>query len=253
MVRRVRKVQQELFVTTRGKVKKAHGGKRKGAGRPVADGRTRPSERHGRRVRFKPSQPVHVTVRCVDAIHGLRRRLAYLAIRAATFAVTHRGENRDFRIVHLSIQRNHLHLICEARDWEALARGMQGFQISAARRLNRVFEREGGRVFADRYHAGVLATPRQVRNALAYVLNNWRRHGEDRRRAWTMDPFSSAAGFAGWSERADNPFVPPLPAGYRGLITWFPKTWLLSVGWRRHRLISLTEVPGPIARMSAAG
>lgn len=39
------------------------------------------------------------------------------------------------------------------------------------------------------------------------------------------------------------PFVPPLPPGYRGLVTWFPKTWLLSEGWRRHGLIGLREVP----------
>jgi len=39
--------------------------------------------------------------------------------------------------------------------------------------------RRRGQVFADRYHAVTLTSPRQVHHALAYVLNNWRRHRED--------------------------------------------------------------------------
>src|SRR5262249_51577855 len=32
------------------------------------------------------------------------------------------------------------------------------------------------RRLGDRYHARSLSTPREVRNALVYVLNNWRKH-----------------------------------------------------------------------------
>ena len=46
-------------------------------------------------------------------------------------------EKDSFRICHFSIQRHHIHLVCEADGAEALARGIQGFAISAARRLNR--------------------------------------------------------------------------------------------------------------------
>ena len=57
--------------------------------------------------------------------------------------------------------------------------------ISAARNINRELgertgDKQSDRVFADRYHARVLKTPRQVRNTIAYVLNNWRHHGEDK-------------------------------------------------------------------------
>ena len=66
----------------------------------------------------------------------------------------------------------------------ALARGMQGLQISAARRINAaITKRSGhersGKVFSDRYHAQANKSRRQARHALAYVLNNWRRHRED--------------------------------------------------------------------------
>jgi REP element-mobilizing transposase RayT len=109
---------------------------------------------------------VHVTLRVASAVGMLRRRRVYHAVRRA-LAATGRD---DFRVVHLSIQRNHIHLIVEADDREALIRGMQGFQISAARRLNAAIsdgEPRRGAVFLDRYHARVLSSPRQVRNAIA--------------------------------------------------------------------------------------
>ena len=101
--------------------------------------------------------------------------------------------------MHLSIQRTHLHLVVEARSRVALAKGMQSVLISAAKQLNRAL-RGRGTVFGDRYRATILRTPRQVRSCVAYVLNNWRRHGEDRGRTWLVDPFSSAISFGGWKE-----------------------------------------------------
>src|SRR5262249_56829010 len=95
------------------------------------------------------------------------------------------GLRARFRIVHVSIQRNHVHMLVEADSKLALARGMQGFQISAARNINTLlgpdkYRRRRGPVFADRYHLEVITSPRQARHALSYVLNNWRKHREDR-------------------------------------------------------------------------
>jgi REP element-mobilizing transposase RayT len=68
----------------------------------------------------------------VADVSSLRQRDMYLQLREATI-VTAKREN--FRIVHMSIQRNHIHLIVEAEHKEALSRGMQGFSISAAKRV----------------------------------------------------------------------------------------------------------------------
>jgi len=38
------------------------------------------------------------------------------------------------------------------------------------------------------------------------------------------------------------------PPTYQALVTWLPKTWLLRVGWTKHRAISVYEVPGPEQR-----
>ena len=113
----------------------------------------------------------------------MRRRFTYRAIREATLTTARR---EDFRIVHVSIQRTHVHLLVEANDKDALASGMQGFQISAAKHLNAAISRgrpgprRRGTVFPDRYHAQIITSPRQARHAMSYVLSNWRKHEEDR-------------------------------------------------------------------------
>src|SRR5262249_9688541 len=124
--------QLELVLPTRG-------GRRKGAGRPAKGPRS--SERHKARPLHNHRHPVHVTTRVVGDVSNLRHRDMYMQLREATI-VTARRE--DFRIVHLSIQRNHLHLIVEADHKDALSRGMQGFSISAAKRINAtITERTG--------------------------------------------------------------------------------------------------------------
>ncbi len=182
-------------------------------------------------------------LRVAPEVGRLRRPAAYRALRAAAAHVLGRA---DFRIVHVSVQHNHVHLLVEAVDRRALARGVQAFEIVAARRLNRALGRPRGRVFVHRYHATVLTTPRQARHCLAYVLNNWRRHREDRRtpaaRRAAIDPYSTAIHFDGWRGVAGRFATPP---GYEPMPAAAPTVWLLTTGWRRHGPIDPREVPGP--------
>jgi hypothetical protein len=125
---------------------------------------------------------------------------------------------------------------------------MQAFQISAAKRLNQAESLRSGRkrsgpVFPDSNNAEVIATPRHARHTLSYVLNNWRKHKEDRAPAtktWILDPYSSAVSFNGWTERTHW----DVPADHEPLPVCQPQSWLLREGWRRHGTISVFEVPG---------
>jgi hypothetical protein len=157
------------------------------------------------------------------------------AVRGALAA----GHKRDFRVVHFSIQSNHLHLIVEANDKDALSRGMQGLTVRLARAVNRAL---GGRgtVFADRYHAHELKSPRETRAALLYVLQNWAKHGP----GGTYDPCSSAVWFDGWSTAPADQAPAPMVAR--------PRTWLVSVGWRRHGLLRPDERPGALVGSRSA-
>ncbi len=173
-----------------------------------------------------------MTVRVKEGLPGLRSKPVDAALRAAFAAGCNRG---GFRLVHYSVQRNHLHMIVESTDGRCLSRGMQGLLIRVARALNRLWC-HSGKVFADRYHDRVLRTPKEVRICLAYVLNNARRHGL--RLAQAVDLYSSGCWFDGWREKFRTRGMPaacPVAAA---------RTWLLSTGWRKHRLISLEEVPG---------
>jgi hypothetical protein len=128
-----------------------------------------------------------------------------------------------------------------------------GFEVSAARHINRAIgERTGtrrrGAVFADRYHARALRSPREVRNGIRYVLNNWIHHSEHEApfaRSWQIDPYGSGIFFEGWQEREHEVWCFKPPKGYEPLVVWRPRTWLLKTGWaKRHGMISMREVPG---------
>ena len=198
-----------------------HGGWRPGAGRP----RTAPTiVRHRTRARQRSNQPAHVTLRLAPGLPSIRRRA--FGFRAAV-ANAHKD---GFRICQVSFQRNHIHLIVEADDNMALARGVQGFAVRIARRVNRLLRRSG-KVFAERYHVRALRTPKVARTALVYVLFNNKHHGQP---GWELDPFSSARWFDGIAERP--PDETPCPVAE-------PRTWLLKTGWRRLGLIQVWECP----------
>ena len=213
---------------------------------------------HKERESFKASEPIHVVLRVEEALRPLRRMDIYRAVRGATLVVASR---EDFRIVHISIQGSHIHLLVEASGKTALSRGMQAFQISAAKRMNAVVKqvdpethevkRRSGKVFSDRYHAEVIANRRQARHALAYVLNNWRKHREDQSLTWKVDRYSSGISFRGWKAFADRSFAFTVPADYEPMIVWEPKTWLLSRGWMLYGRIDFYEVPTPPKRTMA--
>jgi REP element-mobilizing transposase RayT len=216
------------------------GGRRPGAGRKKLDPK---APTHAARAQLSPKDGVHVTLRCVRGVPRLRQDSMYRAIRRVML----RYLNNDlFRIVHISIQKNHLHLIIEAANKEALSRGMQSLAINLARAINRAWGRGGGKVFAYRYGAKQIRTKSYARNALSYVLNNWRRHREDFYN-WNnpskamLDEYSSAVLFTGWTVKFGKP-----PPDYEPLPVSKPRTALLVSGWKDFGLIDPTERPGPL-------
>ena len=212
-----------------------HGGKRANAGRKKSEAfKYDPS--HATRPELSFKHPLHVMLRTLASVPRLRQRDGYEAIRAA---LLHFVDGASFRIVHISIQGNHLHLVAEAANKDALRRGMQSLAIRAARALNAAFEREG-KVFAFRYHAKQIKTALYARNVLSYVLNNWRRHGADRREeGMPFDRFSSAWAFEGWAKRTRDRDDYGLPVSS-------PRTQLLIFDWELYGLIDPFERPGPL-------
>ncbi len=224
------------------------GGRRKGAGRPRSTRRRRVP--HTTRPALASRFPVHVTLTVRAGLPRLRGFAVSKTLRRAFVhacgAPGSRTEGRGFRICQFSIQGNHIHLICEAKNQVALSRGVQGFKIRVTRALNSHWRARTGTVWADRFHQEIMKSPRQVRNAICYVMQNARRHNE-RLPAWAagVDPFSSAWYFHGWRDETWRKGVtPPRPdPDDPGDPVADAHTWLLSVGWRRRGLIATKEVP----------
>jgi len=221
-----RKGQLEIDLRPRTK----RGTLRKKLGRPITGRRMDP--RHRTRPDHDARHPVHIVLRVTREVSNLRTHRAYRAIRRAIDRCRARS---DFRVAHMSIQSNHIHLLVEADDKDALRSGMQGFAISAARRLNRELRRPRGHVFAFRYHATPLTNPTQTRNAISYIVNNWRHHRCDRYDTRRFDPYSSAHAIADWRIAPHPDQLPVVRA----------TTWLLADGWKRAGDIRYDEVPGP--------
>jgi putative transposase len=215
------------------------GGARRRAGRKA--GARRPTPHRARPV-HRAAIPQHVTLRVLS--RSLRSQFVFPTVRGAIDAANRRNRGR-FQIVHFSVQSNHVHLLVEAQSHRALVEGIRGFNVSLARRINRLLFRRG-RLLAERWHGHPLTTPRAVRRALVYVLANARKHGEA---AGALDPLSSAPYFDGFVEFRDGPPVESHPhliprfARSRAQPLPVASSWLLRVGWGRHALISIHEAP----------
>jgi hypothetical protein len=206
------------------------GGKRRGAGRkPKGD---RAGVSHERRAKHAARNPLLVTLKIRRGLPRLRYAAVHGVVRAALAA----GTKADFRVVEHSLQNDHIHLIVEAEDERSLSRWMKGVAVRLARALNRIWKRMGN-VFPDRYHARSLTSPRAVRTALVYVLGNARKHG-----VWSgpgPDAYSSGPSFEGWKGAK----CLQLSADSSRGLPERARTWLLSIGWRRHGLLDPRECP----------
>jgi REP element-mobilizing transposase RayT len=170
-------------------------------------------------------------MRAVRGLPSFRAPVLYDAFERAV-----RGTRRDdFRIVEFSVQSDHLHLIVEADDTDALARGMKSFSVRANRLFNAAHGRGRGRVWGDRYHRRDLTNAKQVRNALVYCLGNYKKHERVTSGAPRIDPFSSARWFQGWTAiRQHEDGERPSEQAH---------TVLLRRAWHSHGLIHPGERP----------
>jgi putative transposase len=238
--------QQELLFGKPPPARPKHGGARKGAGRRRSKAREG-FEDHVARPRLDGRHPVHVSMRAKRGCPSLRVQGIFKRLRARIAAAPRDG----FRVVHFSVQHNHVHLIVEADDRVRLWRGIQRLAQRMAWDVNAVTPRRHGSLWRDRYTRRDLTSLRQVRNALVYVLMNIRKHAitpeEVAVSSLTLDPRSSAAWLDGWDPRA-GPWLEALANeldedGFRERPISVPRTWSLRTGWKRHGLIRPNEAP----------
>lgn len=210
------------------------GGRRKGAGRKPSGRSPAP---HRARLAIHRRFPVHVTLKAAPGCPSFRSRRAYHAVHRALVGACDRFGSR---IVHFSVQSNHIHLLMEADDEDALSRAMRGLTIRLARALHDEL-RTSGQIFPERYHVRILKTPLQVKRAVAYVVNNLVRHRGPlpiQQGKPLVDPCSSAVYCRVYRCPVAKPVALPGPPPVAP-----PQTWLLREGWwRKHGYVAPDDI-----------
>lgn len=108
-----------------------HGGKRAGAGRKPKPGRRNVA--HVTRPRLGKKTPVHVTLRMKAGLPSLRSQV----VRKMFERIVEQTRREDFHVPVYDLQSDHVHVISEPDDREALSAGMRRVVIRFALRLNR--------------------------------------------------------------------------------------------------------------------
>lgn len=166
---------------------------------------------HVTRPSVSPHRPHHVTLRAQRGTWNLRSQRCFAPVRRA-FALAR--ERAGFRVVHFSVQHNHVHLIAEAADRRAMSNGLRALVSRVARGLNRVMGARGRR-FGDRYHEHALRTPTEARNALVYVIGN------------------RAVHLARWGKEPPAPELDVFSSAAHESLVRHARSWLLREGWLR--------------------
>jgi hypothetical protein len=90
---------------------------------------------------------------------------------------------KGLRILHYSVQSNHMHFILEADNNKILETGMRSLTVTIAKGIKK------GKVQLERYHLHVLKTIRETKNAISYVLFNEQKHSG--KKCIELDGYSS--------------------------------------------------------------
>jgi len=209
------------------------GGVRPGAGRKPAPANVG-LQPHEPRKAFKKAVPVHATMRAMRGTPAMRGEVVVRVV----LAEIARASAKGFRVLHYSVQNDHLHVIAEGDDGVSFSRGMQRLASRIAMGINALVTRRG-QFWRERYFRTDLKTPRQFRNALVYVTFNFRKHSRGMEKR--LDLYSSALWFDGWSVRSKPIEEYGARAGPSPVVG--PKSWVARVGWRKHGRIHPLEAP----------
>ena len=201
--------------------------RRKGGGRKRGPNG---SFRHEKRAKLRGIEPLLITTSLVNRLPDMRNPRT-LQVLAECFE---KGcERPGFRMLHFSVQGDHLHFIVEGNNRDELTRGMKGLLVRIARALNKLWRRKG-KVFAHRFHERILRKASSVRRAVRYVLNNARKHGR-----WFgpgPDPYSSGMWFQRWLEGPITPYTSGPTASHQ--------SFMMEIFLVMAIKISVTDIPG---------
>jgi REP element-mobilizing transposase RayT len=151
----------------------------KNAGRPAIRDK---GIRHTRREEFIAPRPLHLTIKLIRA--DIQNKTILKGLRHAI----QRARMQGLRIVHYSLEHDHVHLYAEASDNKTLAKGMKALGGSLVKKIHRHLGTKGS-FYKTRYHLRILRSAMEVKHVLNYILKNGIKH---KRTTSIVDPYNSA-------------------------------------------------------------
>ena len=155
--------------------------KPKRAGRPA---KVDVGIRHISREKLHRRSALHLTIK-------VRENKAEIKTKKILKALHHaikRARLKRLKIIHYTLEYNHIHLLAEATNNEILHQGMQALGISLSKAINKIKSLKGS-VYKHRYHLKKINSRRQYKNVIHYILKNGIKH---KRTSSIIDPYNSA-------------------------------------------------------------
>ena len=131
---------------------------------------------------FRPTS-LHLTIKVRENKADIKSKQVLRALHHAIMRARYKG----LKIVHYTLEHNHIHLLVEAADKRIVHLGMQALGISLSKRINKI-KCAKGTVYKHRYHLGKITSPRELKNVLHYIFNNGIHHS---RTHSILDPYNS--------------------------------------------------------------
>ncbi len=130
-----------------------------------------PSIRHRKREVFSKPKSMHLTIK-IEAIKGRIKNKSILKVLKRAIL---RARGRGLRIVHFTLEYNHVHLLVESSNEKTLALGMMVFGVTFSKGINK-YHATSGRVYRHRYHQRFIKTARDLKHVMNYIFTNGIKH-----------------------------------------------------------------------------
>ena len=127
--------------------------------------------RHIQRKRFERESSFHITIKVREEKSDLQNKQVLKALHRSIM----KARNKSLKVIHYTLEYNHIHMLVEAHTQEQLSNCMQSFGVTLAKMINKLKSKKG-RVYKHRYHLRKLSTVMELKNVLKYIFNNGIKH-----------------------------------------------------------------------------
>ena len=130
-----------------------------------------PSIRHRKRAEIKKPSSLHLTIKIAKNKAGVKNKQILKVLKRAIL----KGRSAGIRIIHFTLEYDHIHLLVEADCKIKLGRGMMRFGVTLAKGINH-YRRDQGQVYKHRYHQRFITSRRDLKNVMNYIFHNGLKH-----------------------------------------------------------------------------